>query len=157
MYERNGVHPVMRMIMSSVLVMTLAACTHEAFKLHARAAAIASVVVQGAGDVVEEVVTSELQTECPSREDACIARVGERWSAVRVGYLGVRTAVVGWVEAIRIASAADSGEGLEEALMQAAARMVHQYQAFAEALGLMGVSVPMLPPLVVSLAEVIAR
>lgn len=145
----------MRWMVASVMVMTLAACTHDAVRVHARLATVASVIVQGAGEVIEEVVTSELEEECPQREEACIDGVKRRWNAVSVGYAAVRAAAIGWVEAIRIADAAEGGEGLERALLTAAARVVREYQAFAEAMTLMGVSVPVLPAEVMVLVNLV--
>ena len=133
----------------------LTGCGASAVTTSARAATVAAVATQGAARVVEQSSRAAFETECPAPADpvACGAEVKQRWHPADAAVRSTKAALVAWIEALNVARIAGDGAELWQPLALAAARMVSEYAALREVLAALGVELPALPEMVVTLAE----
>jgi hypothetical protein len=134
----------------------LSGCGASAVQTHARAATIAAVATQGAARAVADGAARDAVDSCPDTADddadrACVAAARVRWAPADAAIGTTRAALLAWVEALDVARLAGDGADLWAPLGLAAARLLAEYARLSAVLAPLGVEMPALPPLVLSL------
>lgn len=147
----------MRLALVAALMLATG-CGASAVSTHARAATIAAVATQGAARMVRDATLADAAASCPDTADddadrACIATVRPKWAPADAAVASTRAALLGWVEALTIAQAADDGADLWSPLGVAAARLLVEYESLTRTLDALGVDLPALPAPVLTLAR----
>ncbi|MDQ3171497.1 MAG: hypothetical protein M3Q55_15290 [Acidobacteriota bacterium] len=138
---------------AAVIVMLAALAAHcsgcgGALQTSARALAITTVAVDGA----EEATMGYAGIEFAScTVPTCPADVERRFAPATVASASLRAALVTWDSSNAIALQAGADDGVMQALLVAAARVVARWDSLVAALRQIGYELPPLPPMVRSL------
>lgn len=132
--------------MTLVAASMVAGCGASQIRTQLSAATVATVALQGVHAVAMS-ATSEALAAC--EDEPCVEAVEERMRPVTLAYEASRFALAGWVEALNIAQSA--GDEVFSSLLVAARRFVELWSPLAASLRGVGVDLPDLPPLVLSL------
>jgi len=140
------------LLLAAVLAVGLMGCGASAIRLHARALTVATVAIEGVDRGVEAYARAEVDAcvtvECVDvAERAMITRL----EAADVAVESTRAAILTWAEGLRLAVIAGEDGDVMAALLVAAARLIAEWQRLSTVLGSIGLSVPPLPNLVLSL------
>lgn len=145
-------------VLALVIVAThCTGCGASAVQTHARAATIAAVATQGAARAVADGAARDAVDSCPDTPDddadrACVGAAKVRWAPADAAIGTTRAALLAWVEALDVARLAGDGADLWAPLGLAAGRLLAEYARLSSVLAPLGVNMPALPPLVLSLA-----
>ena len=126
---------------------TCSGCGASAVRMHAEAAAVTAVTVSGARAIIRESAASDFDRCVAARDLECTRTVEQRYERVSAAHDLVRTALIGWIEAIEIAHLASDGADLWGPLASALARVVQQWGVLVAALRPLGHELPALPPM----------
>jgi hypothetical protein len=135
-------------LLVAVTVWACSGCGASALQVQARAATVATVALEGAHRLAMDATEDRLDA-CETV--ACTQEVEQAMAPVALAHEAARVALVGWVEALRLAAVAGDDGDVLSALLTAGARWLSLWDPLAAALAGVGVEVPRLPPLVTGL------
>lgn len=134
----------------------LSGCGGGAIRMHAHAAAVTAGAVTVAGATVDDARAAALdrvEAEHPTdpEHDEQLELEAARWRPVGIALDGTRTTLLLWLDSLDLATRAEASDGVLDALLPLAARVVRLYDDAARLAADLGVTLPRLPTAVLAL------